>query len=102
MDLELLSVLSMPTLAYPQEQLDAMWKVVLLNQFHDILPGSSIHEVYEVTKEEYSRLAQQIAEMTAERSKVIAGSGEAVTIFNTTGKTRDDIVALGALACSDL
>ncbi len=102
MDLELLSVLSMPTLAYPQEQLDAMWKVVLLNQFHDILPGSSIHEVYEVTKEEYSRLAQQIAEMTAERSKVIAGSGEAVTIFNTTGKTRDDIVALGALACSAL
>ena len=33
-----------------------MWKAILLNQFHDILPGSSIHEVYEVTKAEYAAL----------------------------------------------
>lgn len=32
--------------AYPSEQLDALWKTVLLNQFHDILPGSSINQVY--------------------------------------------------------
>ena len=36
-----------------------MWKTVLLNQFHDILPGSSIHEVYEVTKREYEELARK-------------------------------------------
>ncbi len=92
MDLELLSVLTAPDMAYPQEELDAMWKVVLLNQFHDILPGSSIHEVYEVTKEEYGRLAEQLAAMIGERRKAIAGSGSAVTVFNTTGKVRDDIV----------
>lgn len=97
MDLELLSVLTQETMGYPQEDLDAMWKVVLLNQFHDILPGSSIHEVYEVTKEEYDALAAQLAEMTAQRSKAIAGDGDAVTIFNTTGQIRDDIVNLGAL-----
>ena len=57
MDLELLSVLTQQTMGYPQETLDAMWKLVLLNQFHDILPGSSIHEVYEVTKQEYTALA---------------------------------------------
>lgn len=102
MDLELLSVLTAPEMAYPQEELDAMWKKVLLNQFHDILPGSSIHEVYEVTKEEYRRLAGQLAEMTAERKKAIAGSGEAVTVFNTTGKVRDDIVNLGGLEASAL
>jgi len=102
MDLELLSVLTQETMGYPQEDLDAMWKVVLLNQFHDILPGSSIHEVYEVTKEEYDALAAQLAEMTAQRSKAIAGDGDAVTIFNTTGQIRDDIVNLGALEGSAL
>ncbi len=102
MDLELLSVLTQETMGYPQEDLDAMWKVVLLNQFHDILPGSSIHEVYEVTKKEYDALAAQLAEMTAQRRKAIAGEGDAVTIFNTTGQIRDDIVNLGALEGSAL
>ena len=102
MDLELLSVLTQQTMGYPQETLDAMWKVVLLNQFHDILPGSSIHEVYEVTKQEYTALAKQLAELTAERSRAIAGSGEDITIFNTTGQVRDDIVNLGALEGSAL
>jgi alpha-mannosidase len=32
---------------YPQAQLDGLWKTLLLHQFHDILPGSSIREVYE-------------------------------------------------------
>ncbi len=54
-DLELLSVLAAKKgVAYPAEQLEKMWKTVLLNQFHDILPGSSIAEVYEVTKKEYA------------------------------------------------
>lgn len=99
MDLELLSVLTKQAMGYPKETLDAMWKVVLLNQFHDILPGSSIHEV---TKEEYEKLAGQLAALTAERSREIAGTGDAVTIFNTTGQVRDDIVTLGALEGSAL
>src|SRR5262249_50385882 len=32
---------------YPQEELERLWKIVLLNQFHDILPGTSIAEVHE-------------------------------------------------------
>lgn len=102
MDLELLSVLSDQSMGYPTEELDAMWKLVLINQFHDILPGSSIKEVYEVTKVEYAQLAEKLAEMTEARRKAIAGSGEAVTIFNTTGKVRDDIVNLGAFNGSAL
>ena len=46
MDLELLSVLAEEKgVSYPKEELERMWKVILLNQFHDILPGSAIHEV---------------------------------------------------------
>lgn len=102
MDLELLSVLTQDKLAYPVEELDAMWKKVLLNQFHDILPGSSIQEVYEVTKEEYAQLAEQLDAMTEERIKAIAGTGEAVTIFNTTGKERDDVAVLGTCSADFL
>lgn len=96
MDLELLSVLAADTVDYPVKELDEMWKLVLLNQFHDILPGSSIEEVYEVTKAEYEQLAARLSEMKTQRIKAISGSGEAVTIFNTTGKTRNDVVNLGA------
>jgi alpha-mannosidase len=38
--------------AYPKEELEQHWKTVLLNQFHDILPGSSISEVYQDTHRE--------------------------------------------------
>ena len=34
---------------YPHDEIESAWKTLLLNQFHDILPGSSIHEVYEDT-----------------------------------------------------
>ena len=37
---------------YPREELERLWKTVLLNQFHDILPGSSISEVYRDTHRE--------------------------------------------------
>jgi alpha-mannosidase len=36
-----------PLASWPAKTLDAAWKKVLLNQFHDIIPGSSIHAVYE-------------------------------------------------------
>ncbi|HEU0114401.1 MAG TPA: alpha-mannosidase, partial [Thermomicrobiales bacterium] len=36
-------------LPYPADALEEDWKTVLLNQFHDILPGSSIAEVYQDT-----------------------------------------------------
>ena len=64
MDLELLSVLAQEKgVSYPKDELDRMWKIVLLNQFHDILPGSAIHEVYEVTKKEYEELLSEAHEL---------------------------------------
>jgi alpha-mannosidase len=33
--------------AYPQEEFRRLWQILLLNEFHDILPGSSIHSVYD-------------------------------------------------------
>lgn len=39
---------------YPARDLEAAWKLVLLNQFHDILPGSSVREVYEDSARDYA------------------------------------------------
>lgn len=95
MDLELLSVLAKKKqLAYPTEELDAMWKTTLLNQFHDILPGSSIKEVYEVTKKEYDELKEKAEGMIEDRLKRLTSDGEGMTIYNTLGFERNDIVKL--------
>jgi alpha-mannosidase len=34
------------TASYPRQRLENLWRRTLFNQFHDILPGSSIHQVY--------------------------------------------------------
>ena len=100
MDLELLGVLNGD---YPHEADTRLWRdIVLLNQFHDILPGSSIAEVYDVAKAEYDALADEVKAEIAKRLTALAGTGEAVTVFNTLGFDRDDIVRLGDVKASAL
>ncbi|MEZ5163018.1 MAG: glycoside hydrolase family 38 C-terminal domain-containing protein [Fimbriimonadaceae bacterium] len=41
---------------YPQAELEDAWKLVLLNQFHDIIPGSSVREVYEDSDKDYAEV----------------------------------------------
>ena len=95
MDLELLSVLAEEKgVSYPKEELERMWKVILLNQFHDILPGSAIHEVYEVTKKEYEELLCEAEVLEKEQLKAIANEGDGITVVNTLGFERDDLVRL--------
>ena len=46
--------------AYPHIKLEKIWKEVLLYQFHDILPGSSIHRVYEECNSRYEILKAKL------------------------------------------
>jgi len=39
---------------YPKAEIERLWKLVLLNQFHDIIPGSSVREVYEDSERDYA------------------------------------------------
>ncbi len=50
------------TSLYDKDRLLRAWKIVLCQQFHDILPGSSIHEVYEDSHVEYERAAKLLSE----------------------------------------
>lgn len=71
---------------YPKEEIKAAWEVILRNQFHDILPGSSIKEVYEDSKKEYEECLEQNKTLTAEALKglamQIAGKGKHLVVYN--------------------
>jgi len=45
---------------YPVDRLQALWRELLLYQFHDILPGSSIKRVYEESLERYEDMRHEV------------------------------------------
>ncbi len=50
-------------LEYPRKELMEVWKIIMLNQFHDILPGSSIEEVYKDSEEEYKEAISTVKKL---------------------------------------
>lgn len=74
----------LPWTLYPQGKLDALWKKVLLNQFHDILPGSSIKLVYDTTRNEYEEIKAELIALTSTAGAALLQQAEGgVTIINT-------------------
>ena len=51
---------------YPAEMLRKNYEMILLNQFHDIIPGSSIKEVYDLSKVQYESILQEGRELLDE------------------------------------
>jgi alpha-mannosidase len=48
---------------YPEEAIRRLWQILLLNQFHDILPGSSIHSVYETAQRQLAEALQECSNL---------------------------------------
>lgn len=71
---------------YPEKQLCEAWEIVLRNQFHDILPGSSIKEVYEDSDKEYANVFEIGNECVTNALKHIADNIDAdegnIVVFN--------------------
>ncbi len=84
--------------SYPSKELNEGWEIILLNQFHDILPGSSIKEVYEVAKEEYIELGKKGNKLLDGALNSIASKIEfantSVVVFNQLGFTRSDVASV--------
>ncbi|WIA99833.1 glycoside hydrolase family 38 C-terminal domain-containing protein [Curtobacterium sp. MCBA15_012] len=85
---------------YPYDALESVWHTVLLQQFHDILPGSSIAWVYENAEAEYARVAAVLEELIGSATSVLAtGGGTAdggrVVRFNAAPVAADGVTALG-------
>lgn len=55
-----------PEYRYPREELDGIWKTLLLNQFHDILPGSAIAWVHRQARADYVRDIARLRDIAAE------------------------------------
>lgn len=66
---------------YPARELDRLWKLLLLNQFHDILPGSSIAPVYERTRKEHQDILESCAKLIA----ALKDKSDCMTFVNTLG-----------------
>lgn len=109
---------------YPEKTLRQGWDVILLNQFHDIIPGSAIGPVYEQTDKEY----EEILTAGARKARTLAGclgkmgeegreqeekdrhaiegtrqcgSEGALVVVNTLGFVRNDVVEVSG-AGSDI
>lgn len=81
---------------YPKKELYADWTTVLLNQFHDIIPGSSIFEVYEESQQQYLELLETNGKRSEEALSHLAcqTEKEGIFVYNPTGVVRDGIVTL--------
>lgn len=74
---------------YPLARMDAMWKQLLTQQFHDVLPGTSIRRVHAEAEEAHRSVcagAEALAQ--AATGRLVAGDGESLTVFNPVGWPR--------------
>ena len=67
---------------YPATALEATWKLLLANQFHDILPGSSIAEVYVRARKELAQILDTALNGAKDALGAFCGEGEGLTVFN--------------------
>ncbi|MEV5843339.1 glycoside hydrolase family 38 C-terminal domain-containing protein [Streptomyces sp. NPDC051985] len=81
---------------YPYEDLDRIWKTVLLHQFHDILPGSSIAWVHREARATYRRIAAELNEIIDAAQRALAGEGDRPLVFNSAPHGRNGVPAAGA------
>ena len=97
---EVLSVLNVLKAngTYDTERINKVWKTVLLNQFHDVIPGSSIHAVYDDVFEMYEKAQKSIKTVTDSAIDAIAQNikGENKTVvFNPNGFKVTDVIKDG-------
>ncbi|XP_041353566.1 alpha-mannosidase 2C1-like [Gigantopelta aegis] len=82
---------------YPQAELQRLWKLLLLNQFHDVLPGSSIEIVYEDAHRYYEDIRQSGATLFAcAVANVLAKESEPSTpvVVNSLCWERSEVVII--------
>lgn len=82
---------------YPASKLEKGWQIILINQFHDVIPGSSIHEVYEDSREQYDEaksIALSCLDTISNAENASASPNISHTVFNSAGFTRNGHISL--------
>ncbi|XHR30577.1 MAG: alpha-mannosidase [Chthoniobacteraceae bacterium] len=80
----------------PKDEITSLWKTVCVNQFHDILPGSSINEVYRDSDKDYASVLS-LANDLRERAEALVlpkKGGENVLAINTLSWPRREVASV--------
>jgi alpha-mannosidase len=85
--------------AYPYERLERLWRVVLLHQFHDILPGSSIGWVHREAEAAYEQTLAELEAITQDAVSALSGVARARQatlpwVFNAGPRARTEPVTI--------
>ena len=92
-----------PGFQYPHNEIDQAWKLVCLNQFHDIIPGSSIQEVYIESLEQYEQVNHSGEQIIDQALNVIEDRyGGLVRIVNASPVNRNDLAFVPKTDLPDL
>lgn len=81
---------------YPAQELKRLWQLVLLQQFHDILPGSSIAWVHQDAERNYQAIARDLEAIIAGAAHALLGAGDSEFLLNAAPHGRLGVPALGA------
>ena len=82
---------------FPKEQLHKGWEMILVNQFHDIIPGSSIKEVYDQSDIDYAEISRIGSSVISDAKNYIASSlakDSGYVVFNPHSFTGDGMVTV--------
>lgn len=82
--------------SFPKEELHTGWETLLTNQFHDIIPGSSIKEVYEQSDKDYDELRALTGKLRGNAFNYIANNAEksGYAVFNPHSFTNSSVVKI--------
>ncbi|MEO9202851.1 MAG: glycoside hydrolase family 38 C-terminal domain-containing protein [Mycobacterium sp.] len=81
--------------AYPYDQLQRTWETVLLQQFHDILPGTSIAWVHREAERNYETAAETLERLIDASARALCGAGAKTVSLNAGPFSQSGVPALG-------
>ena len=94
-DAEALSIIS--GIPYPEKEIGSIWETILLNQFHDILPGSANDEVYEEAAEAYGKAEEAARGIISNALSSLAGNHDpGLAVASASGHRRTSVFIIGS------
>uniref|UniRef100_A0A8C4I933 alpha-mannosidase n=1 Tax=Dicentrarchus labrax TaxID=13489 RepID=A0A8C4I933_DICLA len=96
-DIEIASSLALcqdGTFQYPVEKLQELWRLLLLNQFHDVIPGSCIEMVVEDALRYYEDIRRDGSTLLHNACGALGSKGNSAGVFNSLPWERHEVIQI--------